>query len=212
MTWWMEAPENKLTNFCFFLSLITSFSTSCVTFLSAVDLLLVQPQSLLSSLNRAFSLALDLLTTLVSERFLLISCLSFLSRPLGGKHLTEATGLEVGLLEGRLEETLTIHALISVFMQPGWYPLGYENASSSFIFWINEFKKRLPQTLVTYFCMDHDVTKIQKPHKVCKLSGPSAAVADMTDLFICSSCRVSLVMFSAGKQIWLTTPQFLDRD
>lgn len=40
--------------------------------------------------------------------------------------------------------------------------------------------------------MDHDVTKIQKPHKVCKLSGPSAAIANMTDLFICSSCRVRL--------------------
>lgn len=66
--------------FFFFFSLIASFSPSFITFLSAVDTLLLQTEPLLSSPSQVFSLALDLLTTLLgSISFLSLAFHSYLS-------------------------------------------------------------------------------------------------------------------------------------
>lgn len=70
------------------------------------------------SANRAFAQLTEsgfqsgfrLTDYIVRKHFLLISCLSLLSQPLGRKHLTEAAGLEVGLGEGGEKETLTIQS------------------------------------------------------------------------------------------------------
>lgn len=61
---------------------------------------------------------------IVRKHFLLISCLSLLSQPLGRKHLTEAAGLEVGLGEGGEKETLTIQSLILLFLAAWLIPSG----------------------------------------------------------------------------------------
>lgn len=78
-------------------------------------MLLVLTQPLLNSQSHVFTLALDLLSTLLgSISFLSLAFRSY--QPLGRKHLTEAAGLEVGVSEGGEKETLTIQSLILLFL------------------------------------------------------------------------------------------------